>query len=211
MRREPGKKEELVEGFISEKSKEKEYREHGRERRIWVGPHVEMTEDFITLNAIGSRRGDAGEAEFMARACGMDFRVAKPWGNIDPYDMLVGMGRGFWRVQVKCAYAARWGQYRAIAAGSRSYYSKDEIDFLAAWVVPKNLWYIVPVEAFEGMKILTFHPGKRLRRGENKLDRYREAWCLLTCPPKARGWKDIPVKCRCKELPVRCAVCPDRG
>lgn len=146
----------------------------------------------------------------MVRACGLDFRVAKPWGNIDPYDVLVGVERGFWRVQVKCAYRRREGEYEARGAGTKLGYTKNEIDFLAAWAVQKNIWYIVPIEAFEGHKRLHFHPGRRLRRGENRLEKYREAWCLLACPPKARGWKDIPVLCRCKDLESRCAVCPNR-
>lgn len=216
MRREAGSKGESKEKR-EEEVREGEHRERPpRDRRIWVGPHVEMTEDFITLNAIGSRRGDAAEAEFMARACGMDFRVAKPWGNIDPYDVLLGMGQGFWRVQVKCAHSKSGGSsgsYQAptMGSGSKEYYSKNEIDFLAAWVVQRNIWYIVPVEAFEGVTSIGFYPGKKLRRPGNRMERYREAWCLLTCPPKARGWEDIPVKCRCRELPVRCAVCPERG
>lgn len=178
--------------------------------RICIGPHAEMSEDIIILKAAGSRRGDAAEAEFMARACGLDFRVAKPWGNIDPYDVLVGFGRGFWRVQVKCAYRGRTG-YEAMATSTTSAYTKDDIDFFAAWVVQENIWYIVPVEAGEGYRWLHFHPGAPGQRGESRLEKYREAWCLLTCLPKARGWKDIPVVCRCKkQLPIRCAVCPCR-
>lgn len=179
--------------------------------RIWIGPNVETFGDVILLNATGSRRGDAAEAEFMARACGLAFRVAKPWGNIDPYDVLVGAGRGFWRVQVKCAYRGRRGEYEAMATSTTALYTKDDIDFVAAWVVQQNIWYIVPVEAAEGYRWLHFHPGKPGQRGESRLERYREAWCLLACSPKARGWNDIPPVCRCRgQLAVRCAVCPGR-
>jgi hypothetical protein len=38
-------------------------------------------------------------------------------------------------------------------------------------------------------------------------EKYREAWSLLDCSLKARGWKDIPIHCCCQELSVRCAVC----
>lgn len=178
--------------------------------RIWIGPNTEMSEEIITLNAIGSRKGDAAEAEFMARACGLAFRVAKPWGNIDPYDVLVGAGRGFWRVQVKCATNIGPGKYWANGHAS-SLYTKNDVDFLAVWLVEKNVWYIVPIEAIEGRATLYFRHGTGTRRRESRLERYREAWCLLACPPKARGWKDIPVVCRCRaQLAVRCAVCPRR-
>jgi PD-(D/E)XK endonuclease len=167
--------------------------------------------EVITIHAVGcpdpKRRGEATEAEFIARASGFDFRIAKPWGDSDSYDVLVGMGRGFWRVQVKRASLHLYGQYAARAGGHSSHYTKDDIDFIAAHLVQENIWYIVPIEAFEGRTGLHFNPKGRCK---NKYEKYREAWCLLACPPKARGWKDIPVLCRCKDLPVRCAVCPHR-
>jgi len=183
---------------------------------LWAGGIVRIVDEtvpqVITIHAVGcpsgSRLGDADEAAFIARACEFDFRMAKPWGNIDPYDVLVGMGQGFWRVQVKRASRRRPGQYQARAGGGRGRYTKESIDFLAAHVVRENLWYIVPVEAFAGRRSLHFNPRGR---GKGKYEKYREAWCLLACAPKTRGWKDIPVMCRCKDLSLRCAVCPHRG
>lgn len=108
--------------------------------------------EVITIHAVGcpsgSRLGDSDEAAFMARACEFDFRVAKPWGNIDPYDVLVGIGRGFWRVQVKRATHDGHGQYHSRSGGRRGRYTKDTIDFIAAHLARENIWYIVPVEAF---------------------------------------------------------------
>ena len=100
----------------------------------------------------------------MARACGMDFRVAKPWGNIDPYDVLVGMGHGIWRVQVKCAYRRGVSAYMAGPNSNSVAYTKDQIDFLAAWAVSANIWYIVPVEAFVGGRCLYLPSWKHARR-----------------------------------------------
>ena len=176
------------------------------------GPFPWLVErsEVIELRAVGSpgsgRVGDASELEFMGRACRLDFRVAKPWGNVDPYDVLVAMGRDFWRVQVKCAHRGKDGCYYA-GCGRRAY-SKNNIDFVAAHLVAPNIWYIVPVEACEGRRGLHFGP---YGTGKAKYERYREAWCLLACTRKARGYKDIQVLCRCRELPVRCAVCPNRG
>ena len=182
---------------------------------IATGASVRIADDTptqpITLHAVGDplpkRRGEATEAEFIARAAGYDFRIAKPWGDSDPYDVLIGMGQGFWRVQVKRAPYLRQGQYVAHAGGFNSIYTKNDIDFIAAHIVPQNLWYIIPVEAFEGRTTLHFHPKPS---SESKYEKYREAWCLLACEPKARGQQDIPALCRCKDLPVRCAACPNR-
>jgi len=168
------------------------------------------TAEVITIHAVRypdpKRRGEATEAEFIARAAAYNFRLAKPWGDSDSYDVLVGMGPGFWRVQVKRATHDR-REYVTKAGGGSRLYTKDDIDFIAAHVTVENIWYIVPIEAFEGRSSLQFNPHTRGRR---RYEKYREAWCLLACPPKARGWKDIPAVCRCKALPVRCAVCPNR-
>jgi hypothetical protein len=153
------------------------------------------------------RLGEASEAEFVARATSFDFHVAKPWGEDDPYDVIVGFGQGFWRVQVKCASYHSRSRYRVKASGARGRYTKDQIDFLAGYVVPENIWYIVPIAAFEGRCDLHFCPHGA---GEAKYERYREAWCLFTTPATLRGWNDIPERCRCPQLPVRCAVCPCR-
>ncbi len=55
------------------------------------------------------RRGEMAEAAFLHKASRLGFGVAKPWGDSDPYDLIVDSGRRLWRVQVKSAY--RWGEY----------------------------------------------------------------------------------------------------
>src|SRR6202167_6759827 len=50
--------------------------------------------------------GEIAEAEFIAKAVGMGFVVAKPWGDSEPYDFIVNVRKSFhfWRVQVKSAH-----------------------------------------------------------------------------------------------------------
>jgi len=151
--------------------------------------------------------GEASEAAFIARACSLNFKVAKPWGDSGPFDVLVGVGRGFWRVQVKFTSFLRIGKYTVRAGGHNGTYSKAQIDFIAAHVMPMDVWYIVPVEVFAGKARLHFNP----RGGSRAMyEKYREAWCLLTCEETGRGKNDVPRECRCEELPVRCAGCPLR-
>ena len=98
--------------------------------------------DIIELQAVGhpltARKGDATELNFMGRACRLDLRVAKPWGNADPYDVLIAFGpRGFWRVQVKLAPHKNdrdQNVYQAPTYTRRGPYTKHDIDFLAAYV-----------------------------------------------------------------------------
>jgi hypothetical protein len=153
------------------------------------------------------RLGEASEAAFVARAHGFNFPVGRLWGDSDASDTVVGFGRMYWRVQVKCAQSCVDGKYKVKAGGLNYSYTKEDIDFLAAHIVPENIWYIIPVEAFQGKRMLCFRPDGR---GERKYEKYREAWCLLACAPDRRGRRDIPQECRCAELPVRCAACPNK-
>jgi hypothetical protein len=134
----------------------------------------------------------------------LGFRVSKPWGDSDRYDFVVDAGVGFWRVQVKHTRCRRRKKYCLnLVTGGRSY-NAEQIDFLAVYVEPEDLWYVLPIEIVASSQGLGLYPFSR----RSKFERYREAWCLLTCSRKARGWEDIPVLCRGAKLGVRCAVCP---
>jgi PD-(D/E)XK nuclease superfamily protein len=167
--------------------------------------------EIISIQAVGvperKRLGEAVEAAFLAKATMLGFPVLKPWGDSLPYDFGVDGGRRLWRVQVKCATSHRGTRCDARAAGSGELYTLDDIDFLAAYVIKKNLWYVVPADAFVPRATVHFNYGPKSR---GMFERYREAWCLLTCLARARGRGDIPKRCRCEEMPVRCVVCPKR-
>jgi hypothetical protein len=169
------------------------------------------------------RLGDAVEAAFLAKASSLYFPVAKPWGEDNRYDFLVDHGRGFYRVQVKCATSFDGHRYSVRAGGVSTFYTADEIDFLVAYIVSENIWYVIPIDAVVPRTGLHLSP----RSKRNRFEIYREAWCLLACDPKSRSRKhsnknggrndrtgdrhdNIPSVCRCPELAVRCAVCPEK-
>jgi hypothetical protein len=168
----------------------------------------------IELQAVAlptrKRRGEASEAAFLARATHFGFTVCLPWGDSERYDSVVELGQGFLRVQVKSAARYAESRYRVKTAGASGVtYTASEIDFFVAHIVPEDIWYLIPIKAIGRRKGIRFYPHTR-RKSRAQFEKYREAWCLLACTPKAHGWKDIPVICRCSHLPVRCAVCPNR-
>jgi hypothetical protein len=176
---------------------------------------IQKATELIELQAVGEptrkRRGEAAEAAFLARATHLGFSVCLPWGDSERYDSVVTLGHGFLRVQVKSATRYAETRYRVKTTGaSGTVYNAAEIDFFVAYLVPEDIWYIVPVEAIGSRKGARFYPHAR-RKSHGDFEKYREAWCLLDCKPKARGWKDIPVLCRCVNLKVPCAVCPRKG
>jgi len=91
------------------------------------------------------------EAAFLHKASMLGFGVSKPWGDSEPYDLIVDSGSSLWRVQVKSASRAnKYGGYMFCAHGSRrkKSYSLKEIDVLVAYIVPEDLWYVLPVRLF---------------------------------------------------------------
>jgi hypothetical protein len=146
------------------------------------------------------------EAAFLAKASRIRIPVCKPWGDSERYDFVVDWGKGFWRVQVKGASHRDGLRYQAGVGGNGKPFTKDDMDFVVAHVVPLDVWYVVPIEKAEGLMNLWLSPGST----RSRFEKYREAWCLLDCARIARDRTDIPVRCRSEEVKVRCAVCPLR-
>ncbi len=125
------------------------------------------------------QRGEMAEAAFLAKAAGLGFRVSKPWGESSRYDLIVDTGRKLLRVQVKSAHRAdEFGGYTFHAHGNTARaYRSSEIDFLAAYVVPVDTWYLFPVEEFRKYKSMKLFPSSRRRR--SKFEKFREAWWMV--------------------------------
>jgi hypothetical protein len=132
------------------------------------------------------RRGEWLELQFMARAASHGLIVSKPWGDSARYDFIVEHQGRFSRVQVKSTTHWSSGAHlcntvsRALGLRPHSY-TPDQIDFLAAFVIPEDLWYIVPAPLLARFAI-ALNP----RDPRNKHARYMEAWHLLKSPTSLR-------------------------
>ncbi|HYX67757.1 MAG TPA: group I intron-associated PD-(D/E)XK endonuclease [Terriglobales bacterium] len=131
------------------------------------------------------RRGEWVELQFMARAAAHGLTVSKPWGDSARYDFAVEHNGRFSRVQVKSTTRFDTGRYGRVGAYicntvSRAPYRKAEsytakqIDFLAAYIIPEEVWYIVPAALLTRFAI-ALNPHRR----DNKYFRFLEAWDLL--------------------------------
>ena len=120
----------------------------------------------------------------MARAAEEGLRVLRLTGDSARYDVAIEAGGRFVRVQVKSTMCrCRNGRSYACAThpNQRTHpYRRREFDFLAAYVIPEDVWYIIParlvIHGRMGMIILTPSlPG-------HKYEPYKEAWGLLRRP-----------------------------
>ena len=126
-------------------------------------------------------RGEWAELQFMARVAGLGFRIAKPLGDSYRWDLVVEHEHGFHRVQVKCTSQRLDNGYICGSHSSKGHiYTAQEIDFLAVYVIPEDIWYILPISALSGTYHAYLNP--RPRRGVGKFEKYREAWHLLRQP-----------------------------
>lgn len=140
------------------------------------------------------RMGELSQAAFLLKAQRMEFAVAVPWGDSEKYDFIVSWGpRGrLLRVQVKATARLHHQSYEiqpiyATRLDGKKVYTPEEIDVLAAHVQPRDVWYLLPIEALKGAKSLSFYPDTETR---NPLwEKYREAWNWLKLPAERSARK----------------------
>jgi hypothetical protein len=140
--------------------------------------------------ASSKRTGELAELAFMYQAARLGFVVAKPYGDSERYDQVVDAGGGrFVRVQVKGSNSVQYGAYlvnmQRHANGKVIPYDASEIDFLAAFVMPEEMWFVIPVKALRGRKSARVCLNGDPEHGE--FGKYWEAWNLLW--RKAKGPK----------------------
>ena len=126
------------------------------------------------------RRGELAELAFMHKAASLGFGVAKPWGDSERYDFILDSGERLWRVQVR---STEYQSHRGYAVHTYVYVKRQmialtaaEIDAIIAYIVPLDLWYVVPIE-FAPCKNLWFYPHGS-KKG-SRFEEFREAWSLL--------------------------------
>ena len=97
--------------------------------------------------------------------------------------IIEGNGRVF-RIQVKSVFTTnRWGY--SVTVAQRAYhgpmvqYSADEIDFIAAYVVAHDAWYIIPIAEIGSLAHIRLYPEGAKRSDGGRFEKYREAWDLL--------------------------------
>ncbi len=94
-------------------------------------------------------------------------------------------------MQVKSGWARTHGAYqirtshlvRQCRKGGRRVnraYRKTEVDFIVAFIVPENAWYVIPVAAVQHTPAIAVFP--HVDRSRGKYERFREAWHLLAAP-----------------------------
>lgn len=120
-------------------------------------------------------RGEWAESVFMARASEQGLPVSKPWGEMCSYDFVIGKTGRFVSVQVKSTISKLETGYACAVRGGHKAYPAGSFDFLAAYAVVDDAWYIIPAELTRGKRCIALYPNSPTA----KYEKFREAWHLL--------------------------------
>jgi hypothetical protein len=124
------------------------------------------------------RLGEWAELEFTAAAAKHGLQVFNPRGDSASYDAVIETHGHFLRVQVKSTTSLRpEGCYKCNVRPARGRYKRGDFDFLAVYVIPEDLWYIIPANRIVTPKktaILLYTKSPTARWAP-----YKEAWHLL--------------------------------
>lgn len=133
------------------------------------------------------QRGEWVELQFMAQAAQRRFAVSKPWGETQAYDVGIEHGQNFLRVQVKSTTCRSAGGYRCMFTPNqrnRQDYTLKQIDLFAAYVIPDDVWYLIPAAILLGARRITVASLSPVtppaKKASYRYECYREAWNLLT-------------------------------
>jgi hypothetical protein len=134
---------------------------------------------------IGSQKhnGALHELSFMVECMKRGWKVCVPIGEDSRYDVIVDTSKGLSRVQVKTSSFSTKGVFRF-----RAYYGKNvkksytwkDCDIIAAYVVPLNTWWIIPIKDLRGnnlnlsKKYHEFNSAWHLIGNENKYHKRKQ-------------------------------------
>jgi hypothetical protein len=124
------------------------------------------------------KRGEWAELVFGMQAIERGLRLWRPWGESSGYDWVAeSTGGRMMRIQVKSTIF-REGEdgYSCTLKDSRGPYKKNSFDFVAAFVIPEDVWFILPEKLVRGMWSVGLYP----KLESAKYREYQEAWVLLS-------------------------------
>ena len=117
----------------------------------------------------------------MVKAASLGLAVSQPFGDSQPYDLIVTTRKGRTvRVQLKSAWRKVQGRYQALMWRCRRPYRHWELQFFVVYIPPEDAWYVIPLRKVR-RKMLKFYPHRPGSVGRQ--EKYRDAWRLITGDP----------------------------
>jgi hypothetical protein len=124
-----------------------------------------------------NNQGDLAETSFIVEAYKRGWQISIPFSNSSSYDLILDSGEFLYKIQIKsCGYLRKRvtindKHYRVNISNLNGKY-----DFLAVYIIPEELWYIIPVDIIDS-KYLSLYP--HVENSRSKYNHYKEAWDLI--------------------------------
>ena len=140
-----------------------------------------------TYGGIESRQGDFAELLFMQHATLHGYEEMFPFSKNSAFDVVLYTAqRSFLRVQVRSTGFLnthdRYGMSIMYGVDKKKRFTPELVDFFAAYIVPHNVWYLIPASEWKGRCKFFFRPH---RPDNDPCARFREVWHLLSSPALA--------------------------
>lgn len=123
--------------------------------------------------------GEYAEARFVVQCLEHGIIPCDPFGDNQKYDKICEAGGQMYRIQIKStSKATKSGKFSVLAASgskNRTIYTPEEIDILAVYIVPYDLFYLVPVGDLTSVKVY-LRPTDPER---DTMDKYKDNWNVL--------------------------------
>lgn len=116
------------------------------------------------------RQGDTAELKFMLLNHELGYIISKPFGDNAKYDLIVDDGFELKRVQVKSTSrkdtSSGMDCYNCLVCSgkdSKQKYSKVDVDYVAIYIIPEDVWYLIPIDEIGG-KTVKLYPHRDSQR-----------------------------------------------
>ena len=124
------------------------------------------------------RQGEWTELAFMTKAARMGWNVARIFGDSTPYDIIIERHGLMLRIQVKSVRTERHKAYPILTGRIRKHrtrtYAKGDFEFLAAYVIPLDTWYLIPISKIAGIGMIYLRPHRKSKVKTYEV--YKENW-----------------------------------
>jgi hypothetical protein len=128
---------------------------------------------FINVTLSHKHNGALYELAFMVECMKRGWKVSIPVGEDTRYDAIVDTQKTLSRVQIKYVSKTSRGAYRFKTVYGRGRVRKSynwrDCDIYAAFIMPLNTWWIIPVDKLETVNLNL----------SNKYHEYNSAWHLI--------------------------------
>ena len=139
---------------------------------------------------MSKKLGDIAESIFITRCLMNNISISTPFGDNEKFDFITEHCGNIKRVQVKCTDTrinTGLGFYKVCGSrgnNSKYKYKSEDIDVLAAFIFPEQVWYIIPITENIGA---TLRLMPNIDKSKGKYEKFKNKFILLKGEEKSKS------------------------